>query len=282
MAGHDPRLTPARADLAAESLRGVVDAPRYAAPRPHAVASATAPLTATAEPEAELATTLLRGEPFAVYDSAAGWAWGQAGADGYVGYVPSACLSAAGPGPTHRVSALLAPVFPEPDIKTRPFDALPYLARIRAEADPAAPGFLALAEGGWVCAQHLAPADAPARDWVAEAARFLGVAYLWGGRSAAGVDCSGLVQLARQAAGRRCPRDSDQQRGAEGADVAPGAERRGDLIFWRGHVGVMLDPRRLLHANAHHMAVAVEPVAEAEARLAAAGLPVLARRRWRR
>lgn len=277
MAAPDPRLTPARADLAAEHLRGTVAAPRYAVARACAIASAVAPLTATPDAEAPLSTTLLRGEAFDVYDSAGGWAWGQA-ADGYVGYAPAACLERAGEPATHRVTALSAPVYPEPSIKTRPVDALPFLSRLRPASAPEAPGFLRLGEGGWVCAQHLGPEGVAAPDWVSTALRFLGAPYLWGGKTAAGIDCSGLVQLARHAAGRACPRDSDQQRDAPGADVPPGAERRGDLIFWRGHVGVMLDPRRMLHANAFAMAVAVEPLADALARIG----PAAARRRWRR
>ncbi|TVQ55161.1 MAG: peptidase P60 [Rhodobacteraceae bacterium] len=273
----DPRITPARPDLAADHLEGVVAAERYAAPRWRRVAATLAPVTARPDAEAPMTTQLLLGERFAVYEAAGGWVWGQAEADGYVGYAPEACFGPDAPAPTHRVVALQALVYPEPDLKTRPCAAAPYGAAVAAEAAEGA--WIALADGGHVPRPHLAPLAASADDWVAEAARFLGAPYLWGGRSAAGIDCSGLIQVARQAAGLPCPRDSDMQAAAPGRD-APRL-RRGDLVFWRGHVGVMLSPTRLLHANAFHMAVVAEPFAEAAARIeATGGGAVTARRRW--
>jgi cell wall-associated NlpC family hydrolase len=275
----DARLTPARPDLAAERLRGVVDAPRYAPPRALRATTPTVPLTDRPDADAPMTTELLFGEPFDVYDSRDGWVWGQSGIDGYVGYAPAPCLGPAEPAPTDRVVARHALIYAAPAVKARPVGALPFGALVAA--GPAEGGFRALAAGGFMPAPHLAALDAarPA-DWVAVAESLLGAPYLWGGRSAAGVDCSGLVQVARQAAGFACLRDSDMQREAPGEAVAPGAERRGDLICWRGHIGIMTSAADLLHANAHHMAVAVEPLAQAEARIAAAGFPVLARRRW--
>jgi cell wall-associated NlpC family hydrolase len=280
MAAADPRLTPARPDLAHADMRGTVAADAFAAPTRRVVTVAAAPLTAAPDAEAPMTTQLLFGEGFDVLETRGGWVWGQSALDGYVGYAPEACFSAPGPEPTHRVAALQAPVYPEPTIKSRPVAALPFAARV---AGAEAGAFLALAEGGFVCRQHVAPADAAETDAAAVAARFLGAPYLWGGRSAAGIDCSGLVQIAVQATGRACPRDSDMQQAAPGRDVAPGRERRGDLIFWKGHVGIMVSPTRLLHATGHHMAVVVEPLAEVAARVAAQGHgPVTARRRWRR
>lgn len=272
----DPRLTPARPDLAAEALRGRVEAARFVAARPRAVGTPLAPMTATPDGEAATVTHLLLGERFDAYEANGMWAWGQA-EDGYVGYVPDACLAPPGPAPTHRIAALQAPVYPEPSIRSRPMTALPFGARMRGAVEG---GFLQLEDGGFLCAQHVADAASVEPDWVATALRFLGAPYLWGGKSAAGVDCSGLVQLARQAAGFACPRDSDMQ-AAEGAGVTPEALRRGDLVFWRGHVGIMLDRRRLLHATGHAMAVVVEPLKAVSARVAAQGHgdPV-ALRRW--
>jgi hypothetical protein len=272
----DPRLTPARPDVAAEALRGQVEAARFVAARPRAVATPLAPMTATPNGEAETVTHLLLGERFDVYDADGMWAWGQA-EDGYVGYVPDACLAPPGPAPTHRVAALQAPVYPEPSIRARPFAGLPFAARLRGAQEGA---FLRLEEGGFLCVQHVAPANSVERDWVATALRFLGAPYLWGGKSAAGIDCSGLVQLARQSAGLPCPRDSDMQ-AAEGEAVAPDALKRGDLVFWRGHVGIMLDRRRLLHATGHAMAVVVERLDAVCARVAAQGHgDPTALRRW--
>jgi cell wall-associated NlpC family hydrolase len=274
--GADPRLTPARPDLAASFLKGRVEAAAFADPRPMVVATAAAPLTAAPDADAPMTTQLLLGEAFDVYEARRGWVWGQATLDGYVGYAPEACFAAPGPAPTHRVAALHAILYAEPDLKSRPVAAAPFGARVAAE--PAAGAFHALAGLGYAPSVHLAPAASVEPDWVAVAERFVGAPYLWGGRSAAGIDCSGLVQIARQAAGLACPRDSDMQRAAPGEDAA--APARGDLVFWRGHVGVLVAPDTLLHANAHHMAVVAEPLAEAGARIAAAGLPVLARRRW--
>lgn len=275
----DARLTPARADVAAAHLRGRVAAARYAEPRWRVVDTAAAPLSAAPDADASMTTQLLLGERFAVYDSHGGWVWGQSALDGYVGYAPDACFAPDAATPTHRVSALQALIYPEPSIKTRPVAAAPFGARLTAR--PEGEAFFALEPGGYACAQHLAPVASVEADWVATAARFLGAPYLWGGRTAGGIDCSGLVQIARQAAGHTCPRDCDMQAAAPGRDVAAGRERRGDLVFWRGHVGIMLSPTRLMHATAHAMAVVIEPLAQVEARTAALGLggPVV-RRRW--
>jgi cell wall-associated NlpC family hydrolase len=273
----DPRLTPARPDLAADHLEGIVRAERYAAPTALVATTPTAPVTDRPDADAPMTTELLHGERFEAYETGPAWVWGRCAADGYVGYAPAACFGPDRSPARHRVAALAAHVYPEPDIKTRPVGVLPFGARVAADLGEGA--FWALSAGGYVVKAHLAPIATVEADWVAAAERFLGVPYLWGGRSPAGIDCSGLVQVARQAGGFDCPRDSDMQEAAPAR--APSALRRGDLIFWRGHVGIMTSPTRLLHANAHHMAVVVEPLAEAEARIEAhgGGRPT-ARRRW--
>jgi cell wall-associated NlpC family hydrolase len=266
----DPRCVPARPDLAAAHLRGEVAAERYAEPTLLSVSVPLAPLTARRHGEAPLESQLLYGEGFAAYEQADGWAWGQSQVDGYVGYVPQTCLAPAGSAPTHRVAQLMTQIYPEPVLKSRPVGWLTYGARVEVAAEEA--GFAVLATGGAIPAPHLSRLDAPAADWVAEAQGMLGAPYLWGGRSPAGLDCSALVQLARQAAGHRCPRDSDMQCTDLGRTLAEGTQpKRGDLIFWKGHVAIMLGDRRMLHANAHHMAVAVEPLAGARRRIKKAG-----------
>lgn len=279
----DPRTTPARPDLAAAHLRGTVEAERFAEPTDAVVCTPVAPVSAKPDGTAAMTSQLLFGERFAVYDADGQWAWGQGALDGYVGYVPRSCLedpAAIGLGvPTHRVCALSTHVYAEPHFKARPGAALPAGARIAVTGAEA--GFARLGPGGYAPLRHLAPLDRPVADWVAEAERFVGVPYLWGGRSSTGLDCSGLVQLALQAADIACPRDSDQQQAALGRPLAR-AERlaRGDLVFWKGHVGMMVSPTRLLHANIHHMAAAIEPLAEARRRIRAAGEgDVTARRR---
>lgn len=264
------RLRPARADLAARSLEGAVESERFCDPVRMVVTAPVTGLSLDPAPGAALDTELLFGEPFDVYDISEGLAWGQSVRDGYCGHVPHDALGAAGQEPTHRVATRFAQLYPRPDMKTRPIGWLPHGARLAVE--DLADGFARIAGGGHVPLPQLAPLDRPAPDWVAEAEAYLGVPYLWGGRSALGLDCSALVQLARQSAGYDCPRDSDMQEAWLGRSLEEGeAPRRGDLIFWKGHVGVMLDARRLLHANAHAMAVTIEDLAAARTRIEAAG-----------
>jgi len=271
------RLVPARADLAAEHLRGEVEAPRYVPGKLRRVQVPLLDLTATADSAAERATQLVCGEAFTVYEERPdGFAWGQAAVDGYVGYVRADGLGA-GPGAGARVTvtAPWSQVYERPNVRARTIAELPCLSEIAVSGTTGA--FARLRGGGFVPRAHLGPVD----DWVALAERFVGAPYLWGGRSLRGIDCSGLVQVALLAAGRAAPRDSDMQAVLLGeALMARARARRGDLVFWSGHVGIMRDESTLLHANAHHMAVASEPLATATVRIAAAGGgPMLVRRR---
>jgi cell wall-associated NlpC family hydrolase len=275
----DPRLTPARSDLAAAHLRGVVEAARFAEATMMQVSAAIAPLRAQPTPVAMQETQLQFGEAFAVYDEKDGWAWGQATLDGYVGYVEIDALSAPVIAPTHRVAALRTYVFSEADIKSAPYFLLSLNAQVTVATEQ---GRLSkIARSGWVPSDHLRPLEAHAIDWVAEAERFLHAPYQWGGKESLGLDCSGLIQSAMHAAGRPCPRDSDMQRNQVGAHIAPELSglQRGDLLCWQGHIGVMIDGLRLLHANGHHMAVVIEPAADAVARIAATGTPLKAIKR---
>lgn len=257
----DRRLTPARPDLAAAHLKGTVDAPRYAEGEKFSVQAGRASLRVRPSDDAAQDSELLFGEVFTIYDSAQGWAWGQAANDLYVGYVRQEVLTR--PFKTEaRVSALLAPVFAAADLKTPVRDLLPLNAAVPALARQ---GDYVDVGRGFVHRQHLA-GESP-KDFVAVAERFLGVPYVWGGKTAAGLDCSGLIQTALQAVGKAAPRDTDLMEKALGEAIAIPEVRRGDLIFWKGHMGVMLDASRLLHANAFHMAVAIEPLAEALARI---------------
>ena len=269
----DPRRHAYRADLAAEGLRGKVDAPNFAAGVPHRVARASAALRRQPDGSLGFDTELLFGEVVHVFDTADGWSWVQAERDGYVGYLPADMLSLDVPAPTHKVSAIGTFVYPGADMK------LPPLMHVSINAPIAVSetidNFCALATGGFIVARHVVPLAKVARDYVDVAERLIGVPYLWGGRTRVGVDCSGLVQLAMQAAGLECPRDSDMQEAEVGdpllmPDSLDGL-RRGDLIFWKGHVGIMLDGVLLLHANAHHMAVVAEPLSAAVVRIGKTG-----------
>jgi cell wall-associated NlpC family hydrolase len=265
----DRRITPFRPDLADERLRGQVEAARYATGTPRQVIASSSPLRRHPSPEAPLDTEALFGETVTVFDEHEGWSWGQLQGDGYVGYLPSVDLGPAGPEATHKVAAIRTFVYPGPNLK------LPYSGFLSLNTRVSVVGtegdYARLASGGFVFARHLSAVDAVENDYVAVAERLLGVPYLWGGRTSLGLDCSALVQSALAAAGIRAPRDSDMQERELGTPVEIGAAlsglRRGDLVFWKGHVGIMLDEARLLHANGHTMAVSVEPLAVAEERI---------------
>lgn len=264
----DPRLTPARPDLADLRLKGVVAAERYVAGEPARVVAPSAPLRRAPLAEAGLDTEAVMGDAVTVYETRDRFAWVRIARDGYVGYLPEAALGPADPAPTHRVASLRTFVYPAPDLK-RPHVA--HLSLGAAFAAQAREGeYWRLAGGGYVFAGHAVPLGSAEPDFAATAERLVGTPYLWGGRTSLGLDCSGLVQLCLETAGRPCPRDADQQERALGEALPPGLDglRRGDLVFWRGHVGLMLDAERLIHANGHHMAVAVEPLREAVERIA--------------
>lgn len=281
----DPRITPARPDLAAERLKGKVAAARFVEGTELEVHDAQASVRREPSPEAPLDTEALHGERVTIYDeNAEGWCWGQLASDGYVGWMPANALRPPGPPPTHRVSALRTFVFPGRSIKAPPIDALSLGSRVvvRAQQRDSSGELTDLASGFCIPTRHLAPIESKEPDFVAVAERFVGVPYLWGGKTSLGIDCSGLVQVALAASGVACPRDSDMQENTLGfllpIDDLAGL-RRGDLIFWKGHVAIVRDEHTVVHANAFHMAVAVEPIGDALRRIAAAGSSVTSIRR---
>jgi hypothetical protein len=264
----DRRLTPARADLAAAHLKGQMDAPRFVDGEKFSIRTGRASLRVRPSDDAAQDSELLFGESFTVYERSFGWAWGQAAGDLYVGYIKEDALAAPFAGEV-RISALMAPVFARPDLKTPVRDFLPLNASVPVLGRD---GDYVDIGGGFVHRRHLAVDDE--KDFVAVAQRFLGVAYVWGGKTAAGLDCSGLIQTSLQAVGKAAPRDTDMMEKALGDPIGIADVRRGDLIFWKGHVGVMLDAQNLMHANAFHMLVAAEPLSEAAGRIETLAGPV--------
>jgi cell wall-associated NlpC family hydrolase len=271
-ASFDRRLTPARADLAAAHLRGLVDAPRYAEGRAMRIIAASAPLRRSPQADAPLETEALHGESVTVYDEQDGWAWAQLERDQYVGYLPEAALGALS-APTHRVAALRMHAYPGPAIKLPPRITLSLGAQLRIVRQD---GDFSVSENGlYLWSRSLAELSANEPDWVAVAERFIETPYLWGGRTSEGIDCSGLVQTALMAEGIASPRDSDMMEASLGKPIAiddPTAPlARGDLIFWKGHVGIMRDPVTLLHANGWHMKTVSEMLAQTRDRIATNG-----------
>jgi cell wall-associated NlpC family hydrolase len=278
MSSPDPRLTPARPDLAAAHLRGKVAAARFVEGAVQEVIAGLAPLRQAPSHAAPLLTEALRGERVTVYESdQEGWAWGQLASDGYVGFLPASTLLTPGPEPTHKVAALRTFVFPGPSIKLPPMDALPLGARVAVVREDDT--FAVTDSGGHLPRRHLVPLGTVEPDFVAVAERFLGVPYLWGGKSSLGLDCSGLVQIALTACGVSCPRDSDMQERALGKSANLAGLQHGDLIFWKSHVAIARGRNSMIHANAFHMSVTIEPVAEALARIGATGSQVTSVRR---
>lgn len=269
----DRRFHRAARGIAHDSLRGQIDGHSFTPGTWHRLSAPLSDLCVT--PGGARDRQLPLGTRFCALLTAVTHAFGFAEPDGYCGWLDSGALGPDGPV-THAVTAPASHLYPEADLKTRERSALPALAQVNVLETGAR---FARTPQGWVPLPHLRPLGDPVPDPVAQARGFLGVPYLWGGNSAAGIDCSGLVQAAMRAAGRACPADSDLQRAMPGADVPPGAEAPGDLIFWRGHVAMVSAPGTILHANAFHMAVVEEPMPGAIARIAAQGDPVLRRLR---
>jgi cell wall-associated NlpC family hydrolase len=277
----DPRLTPARPDLAAKYLEGKVEASRFVAGETFEITEAIAPVRMAPSSDAELMTQALKGERVTIYDrNGEGWAWGQLDRDGYVGWLPDSSLARPQAAPTHKVTAIRTFAFPGPSIKLSPLNTLVMNSLLAVTAESGA--FAVTREGWYVPRGHLGDPDRFEKDFVELAERFVGTPYLWGGKSSFGIDCSGLVQIALNAAGTGCPRDSDMQQDGLGSDVDPtqsGKLQRGDLIFWKGHVAIARDKDTIVHANAHHMATVIENTTEAIARIKAAGSEIAAIKR---
>ena len=269
----DRRLTPANRRVAHQDMPNPPEGVRLVRDDPVQV---TAPLVdLCAAPGGARDKQMMLGQGFSLLERRDGWIFGFDPVDGYVGYLPEAAVGPVST-PTHRLIARQSHLYPGPDFKLGEQAALPFFSALEVVGQEGR--FLRLAGGGFVPAQHVAPLSWHAQDPVSVAEMFLGTPYLWGGNSGAGIDCSGLVQLAFWATGLPCPRDADMQESL-GRD-ATGAPRRGDLLFWKGHVALVADPGRILHANAHHMAVAYEEMDAAIARIEAQGDgPVTAHRR---
>lgn len=283
----DRRLLKSNGRAAHASLRGQVESEAFIDPVPMRVAWPVAALFSLPEGHApKRERELVLHEVFESLEVGETWVFGYAARDGYVGYMRREALAdSASIWPTHVVATRQSYLASVPELKNSE-EMLPIsfgaalevgnthengrwaeVAQLRATPDGHKSTFTS-----YVPTAHLRPLDRVERDPVEVAERFLGTPYHWGGNSGFGIDCSGLVQAGCLACGIACPGDSDLQEAALGTTLSPDAAlQRGDLLFWRGHVAWVAGPDLLLHANAHHMAVAFEPLDAALARIAAQG-----------
>jgi predicted RNA-binding protein with TRAM domain len=257
-----------RDGIASRALEGLVRAEVYLDPKIMSCVVPAAGIHRAPDVASEQMDQILFGETFEIIEEEGSFFWGQARRDGYVGFVVDAALAPPGPEPTHRIGAVRTYAFAEPSIKSRASGPFSMNALVAVEAQEGR--LCKVAGGGWMTCDHLTPIGVFETDAAAVAERFLGAPYLWGGRESLGLDCSGLVQQALFACGLACPRDADQQAHI-GRPIGREEFGRGDLVFWKGHVAIGLDKTRIVHANGHHMMVAVEPLETAISRISVAG-----------
>jgi len=267
---NDPRMTPARSDVASQHLQGVVAAERYVSGVEYQVVENAAPVRQDPRPDAPLLTQALFGERVTVYDENEGWAWGQLKGDDYVGYLPFQALSRELVTPTHRVRTLRTYIYPEPDIKSVPLDLLSMGSHLSAVATK--DRFTQLDTGGFIYSDHIALITEYDSDFVTVAEMFEGTPYLWGGKTSLGLDCSGLVQVSFAACGKPVLRDTDMMQEQLGVEIPLTPQLtglvRGDLVFWHGHIAIMCNDTILVHANGYHMNTVIEPAKVARDRIA--------------
>ncbi|OWV81085.1 peptidase P60 [Rhizobium sp. R634] len=257
----DRRLHAYRPDLAEAGLEGKVEASRFVEGVPARVAVPVVALRPAPDLSRGIDTELLLGEEVTVFDRAGGWCWVKAASDGYVGYLPAEALLEGKPAPTHIVTVQRSFVYPEPELRKPHQAVLSMGSRIHAAGEAEARGnhYVVLENGTALFSRHVQPIGAlDGSDYVDIVARFLETPYLWGGRSGLGIDCSGLVQLAMLMTGRPAPRDTDMQAAGLGEPIDRSEIRRGDLVFWKGHVAVFEDRETIIHANGYSMTVARE------------------------
>lgn len=257
----DKRINAYRDDIADVKLKGKVSSKEFLSCEKFQVARGVIPLHKTPDLTSPLSSQLLYGEYFDVFEINGDWAWGQSLKDNYVGYCPLSGLTPDLFKSTHHISALSTHIYPEPNLKTIPVDQLHMMSDVSVLDESQTDGFLPLADGNWIYATHISKDFG--KDPVAEALKFLYTPYLWGGRSNAGIDCSALIQIAYACVGIAIARDTDLQQISIGSILAEDQiPEHGDIAFFPGHVGIMLDDMHILHANAHHMRVSIDPLKE--------------------
>lgn len=257
----DKKIHAYRDDIADIRLKNKVSAKKFISGEKYQTAAGIASIFTVADIKSPQTSQLLYGEYFNVFEIKDGWAWGQSLKDGYVGYCLATNLTPDLHKTTHHITALSTHIYPVPDLKSLPVDRLYMMSDISVISEKQQNGFIPLADGNWIYATHVSKNYGV--DPVPEALKFLYSPYLWGGRSNAGIDCSGLIQIAFASVGIQIPRDTYMQEKELGIRLADDeTPNHGDLAFFPGHVGIMLDDMHLLHANAHHMRVSIDPLHE--------------------
>ena len=281
----DRRLNAYRPDLADERLSGKVEASRFTAGTQMQVSASVLDLRAEPRPDSGPQTQIIFGDMVRVFEEQDGWSWVQAERDGYTGYVSAASLEMPGADATHMVIVPRTFIYPGSDLRFPHTKALSLGSRVRiaGSAETRGTQYALLENGEALIATHLAPLDQHAADYVAVAETLLHTPYLWGGTSGFGIDCSGIVQLSMWVSGRQVLRDSDMQQNTLGEIIEPDADysnlKRGDLVFWKGHVAICAAADMLIHASGHTMTVTMEPLHDAIKRIAYLyDLPTLIRR----
>ena len=258
----DPRLTPANEIVACSSLRGKIKHSNFIEGKNYQINVPFVDLLST--PDGKRNRQLIYGSKVKYFSAAKGWAFIQNTYDNYVGYVPESTI-ASETQKTHIVIAPLAHVFVEPNIKSKNIEILPLAARVSGEVIEN--GFLET-ELGWISVSQLKRKTELSKDPVEVSKLLQNAPYLWGGNTTLGIDCSGLIQISLLLCGIDCPGDSDQQMNTLGKNIDIGSPRKkGDILFWKGHVAWVVNERQILHANAYHMATVIEEANEAIERI---------------
>ena len=267
----DPRLHAYRPDLADEALRGQVEASRFVRGSLKRIIAPVAALYKIPDTLSERQSECLFGEDVKVFEEKNGFCWVQAQQDGYVGYIEQSKIGSIGNHPTHRVNVPRTFQYRDADLRSPMISPLSMGSRISVvgEAETRDTHYARLDNGSFVVFNHITPVSTVEDDYVTIAESFIHTPYLWGGKSGLGIDCSGLVQLAMMMTGRMVLRDTDMQQATIGKDIAPeDGLQRGDLVFWKGHVAIMVDSGTLIHANGASMDVRKENLDHAIERIA--------------